>query len=500
MTDRIKTFLKCSIFLSILISSLYMIDKVLEPKYFINTSSWTATAGMTQFYEKEKNSIDVLFLGSSVAVNNFIPQLLYNEFGIRSYNLASEQQSMILSYYRLLEALRYQKPKVVIVEGLYMEQQNPKRGVNTAEPFVRKCLDPMHLSLNKIKAVKDVCSRDKSLKLLSFYLTNIRFHDRWKGLGENDFNPGGTVTPILYGWAPGKEAIQTVKPFDRKEDEEPIKLREDMVDYFYKISDVCRKNNIKLILTKIPHTIKNIVAIDAAYKKVAETKGASYYCFQEKTIYNRMNIDEKYDNVVHHGNLSGNQKITRLIGEILTQKYGLSKTYDLDFEKAKTSYDDICISYNLNNIDDVDEYLKAINRPSYVVMLAVKDDAAKEMQIATKTALKELGLQARWDNESMYQHGYSAFVSEEQVVEDVAALKKESVIRGSFRKKRNQYSITSSGAGVKSGPKSSILIDGKEVAVNTRGLNVVVYDLYQQKVIDSVAFDTSGDSKATRKQ
>ena len=133
-------------------------------------------------------------------------------------------------------------------------------------------------------------------------------------------------------------------------------------------------------------------------------------------------------------------------------------------------------------------------------MLSVKDDAANGMQIATKKALKELGLQASWDNESMYQHGYSAIVSEEQIIEDVATLKKESVLKGMFRKKRNQYSISSSGSEVKGGPKSSILIDGKEMAVNTRGLNIVVYDLYQQKVIDSVAFDTNGDSRATRRQ
>ena len=125
-------------------------NRVLEVKSFYgNNSSWPTTSTYEQFYKMKRNSIDVLFLGSSVCVNAFSPQEMYNIYGIRSYNLGSEQQSMVLSYYWLKEALRFQKPKVVIIDTtLCYENFNPRilPLLNTGEGLIRKCLDPMRWS------------------------------------------------------------------------------------------------------------------------------------------------------------------------------------------------------------------------------------------------------------------------------------------------------------------------------------------------------------------
>ena len=43
----------------------------------------------------------------------------------------------------------------------------------------------------------------------------------------------------------------------------------------------------------------------------------------------------------------------------------------------------------------------------------------------------------------------------------------------------------------KAGNSASIVIDGVDYAMNTRGINVVVYDMSTQRVVDSVAFDTA---------
>ena len=99
MKEQIKNIFKCVLFLLILLCSLTAINKVLVPKYILKNSTWPTTSSYRQFYKMEPNSIDVLFFGSSVCVNAFIPQEIYNDYGIRSYNLGSEQQSIFLSYY-----------------------------------------------------------------------------------------------------------------------------------------------------------------------------------------------------------------------------------------------------------------------------------------------------------------------------------------------------------------------------------------------------------------
>ena len=61
-------------------------------------------------------------------------------------------------------------------------------------------------------------------------------------------------------------------------------------------------------------------------------------------------------------------------------------------------------------------------------------------------------------------------------------------VSGVFRDGRSTYEISS--GGYDSGSGCSIKIDQVEYAKNKRGLNIVVYNLLTQTVIDSICFDT----------
>ena len=52
--------------------------------------------------------------------------------------------------------------------------------------------------------------------------------------------------------------------------------------------------------------------------------------------------------------------------------------------------------------------------------------------------------------------------------------------------------------GYSDGNVASVVINGQEYSVNRRGLNIVVYSHYQDKVIDSVCFDTQEGAFALR--
>ena len=118
------------------------INQLLEPEYFI-TNPWPTTATFVGFYEMERDTVDVLFLGSSHAAAAFSPQELYDGYGITSYNLGSEQQNLLITYYWLKEALRYQSPKVVVLDCLMLFSYMPSEVLNTTEGFARKAIDPM---------------------------------------------------------------------------------------------------------------------------------------------------------------------------------------------------------------------------------------------------------------------------------------------------------------------------------------------------------------------
>ena len=245
---HLKSIIRSAVFLSILVSSLLAINQVLVPKYFLRNNSWPTTATYKTFYDMEKDSIDVLFLGSSVVVNAFIPQEIYNEYGIRSYNLGSEQQSIYLSYYWLKEALRFQKPKAVVLDLKYMWNIHPNDVINTVEPLARKCLDPMKWSSVKFEAVHNLCQLNESQSELSFYLTNLRFHSRWSEIQEYDFNDEMVKSYSLKGFGPmtakGPDSYTT---FEQKDKSVKTEFAPLMQDYLDRITELCKENDIRLI-------------------------------------------------------------------------------------------------------------------------------------------------------------------------------------------------------------------------------------------------------------
>ena len=189
MRKHIIRIIEIVVFLSILVISLNFINECSMPKYTLKNNLWPTTSTYKQFYLMDKDSIDVLFLGSSVVVNSYSPQELYNTYGIRSYNLASDQQSIFLSYYWLKEALRFQAPKAVVLDTRFLFPDHFESPINTTEELTRKCLDPMKWSSVKREAVSDLCRLDSSQSELSYYLKNLRFHTRWTEMSEEDFVP-----------------------------------------------------------------------------------------------------------------------------------------------------------------------------------------------------------------------------------------------------------------------------------------------------------------------
>ena len=120
-----------------------LVLKGVENRYYSAASTYGG------FYHMRKNTVDVLFLGTSNTYCAFSPDELYRRYGIRSYNLAGSQQSMLTSYYWLEEALRTQKPKVVVLDVFYAFYNTGNEG------SFHKAFDFMRWSDIKVPALGD---------------------------------------------------------------------------------------------------------------------------------------------------------------------------------------------------------------------------------------------------------------------------------------------------------------------------------------------------------
>ena len=277
MRQRSARILKAILFAGILLICVGAAEKVLIPKY-LTDNKWETTSRMTGFYQIKKNTVDVLGLGSSRAASAFDPQVLYDEYGIRAYNLGIEQQSMAMSYFWLKEALRYQNPKVVLVHTTFLF--DTKRPVlNASEGCVRRALDWMRWSPVKWEAIHDICAQVPDQELISYLFPYYIYHSRWNELTDEDYDLSFLLAKnaTAKGFVPLRTSSgnQKYAPYDASENDEVTESDPVMEEYLDKIIDLCQERGIEVLLYDTPCST-NLVSKHNYVAGYAERKGVLF--------------------------------------------------------------------------------------------------------------------------------------------------------------------------------------------------------------------------------
>lgn len=483
--------MKSVVFIAILFAALLCLIRIMVPKNYYN-ATWTDSSSCANFYALEKNTIDVLFLGSSHCMSSFSPQEIYDSHGLRTYNLATQQQSLLVSYFWLKEALRYQHPSVVVLDTHICFPFDSEEPLNSSEAAVRLAMDSMRWSKVKVEAVAEICKNDDMQSAASYYNPLIRFHTRWINLKEDDFTffelsghnemKGYVLLSDYYG----RENYQPFKTGSSDTMTEMVPLMEEYLD---KIVELCMENKIQLVLVKTPSATATIERYNCmtAY---AQEHQIEYYDFNEISLYSEIDYQFSTDNHDSgHVNYWGAKKISTKIAEILTDnRYQVQAVQDVQWETSRDFYATAVENAQLRHITDIVEYLETIRRDRYTIFMAVKGDASNFLTENSVQQLHQLGL--RVDLLEANGNSYYAVISSEEILEEIGTQKLSA--QGAFRDGRCTYSISS--AGYECGNSCSIQINNTEYAKRQSGLNVVVYDNVYRKVVDSVCFDTYSES------
>lgn len=488
MRKHLKFAGKCTLFLCILFACMWFVIQILIPKLCYEEMLST-TLSYRNFYKIEEDTIDVFFIGSSVVATSYIPQELYERYGITSYNLASEKQSPVISYYWLKEALRYQSPKVLILDCYYFFQINDTI-LNTSEISIRRALDYMRWSPVKLEAIQTICELDESQSMLSYFLPNIRYHERWEELTENDFALEDMIDGYgLKGYAPlGVQCgADNFVPYEEGVSEEETDMPPLFKTYLDKIRSLCEQEGIELILTNVPVPNADVGKYNTI-RNYAKEHGLQFYDFNEKNLHEASGYfmpTDSCDGV--HNNLWGAQKLTVCLGGILESQYDFGGKFDEQWENTRECYKDIQKDCELISITDIDEYIEALQNDRYSVFISAKGNYAVGLKDATIRKLRELGLKVelRADSEQEEFYWYYAVLSGGETEEYIGY--DEVIYSSSIRNGLVSYDITGGG---------SIIIDGIEKSLQREGLNIVVYSNDKRKVLDSVCFNTAVEENA----
>ena len=309
--------LKCIIFLLLGIFIFQVISYIFVPKWIDPIDP--ATARLKEYYNEKPNTIDVIFVGNSETSRGYSPITVWQKYGITSYNYGSSFQTTQIAYYKLKECLKYQNPKIILLET------NSFFEIASTEEAYRKVLNNLKLDNVTLNAILD-----KNVDLdnrLSYVLPLLRFHSRWNQLETNDFKISleKEFQTVQYKGMPvivKKSAYNGDKDYMREKGKKE-KIPEKNLNYIEKIVKCCEDKKIKLVMVEIPTPNVWSLAKNKAIIELANNYGIDFIDFN--LMQNQIGLDwsnDTYD-AGGHMNVYGAEKVSSYIGQVLSEKYNL---------------------------------------------------------------------------------------------------------------------------------------------------------------------------------
>ena len=196
------------------------------------------------------NNIDILFMGSSHIFTALDPNIIDPILNMNSFNLGSNGQMIIQTYFNLVEVLKYRVPKIILIDINCFQRSKtaPTHG------YIYQNLSGMKLSSNKINSFYNTINSDEYLDAITLFIKekyNWKRFKKIKNLFEKD-----KKTKRSKGFVGKKQKI-TEQDFsnallDRLESSKKYPFNNENIDYLNKIINLCKKHNIKIILFRTP--------------------------------------------------------------------------------------------------------------------------------------------------------------------------------------------------------------------------------------------------------
>jgi hypothetical protein len=313
MKEKIIIGIKIIIFLCIFAFLFYITNMTLRIKGEQGTTIGEA------IYACPDDTVDVLLDGSSHSFANLNSMVMWEDAGVSSCSVGNSDCPYWCAYYFLKEALKTQKPKVIVLEAL-----------NSAEPIdyqewslANHNVSSVHYDVNKFLMAQASTSRDKVLEMffsLAFY------HSRYQELTSKDLHSYFWNEPnsyykghIMYS---GTQAFKD--PGDISTDKR-LAIYPRQEEYLRKILELCKEKRINVLMLKSPTMFRLAEDDEARYNTTGDIAAEYGYPFLNLTLkMDEIGLDYSKDfHDENHTNYIGTEKTTRYLLKYLKENYNL---------------------------------------------------------------------------------------------------------------------------------------------------------------------------------
>ena len=309
------------------------ISRVLSYKYSEGIGAWDE-------YYSEEADLDVMLFGSSHILRQVNPAIIYHEKGIAAYDLATGGEAIWTTYYAMEEALKYQTPKVAVVD-IYM--------INRGDLY-----DDTHNITGSFGMkrsptwFKSIMASVPEKKI--YYLTRYPlYHTRYKSLTEDDFKSSDELyQDIIKGFLVDEHhwithEMEDISGMSTTDEINPDILPERSSNYLDKIVALTKEKGIKLVFIQTPlYLTPGEAATFNVVKKYVDDENVFYWdCNKD---LDKLQLDNKRDfRDKDHMNWRGSQKLTKYLAERLADQFGFEgHKGDPKYKSFEEDYDHYC--------------------------------------------------------------------------------------------------------------------------------------------------------------
>lgn len=477
-----KRVIKCILFLAILALTAGILFHAFTPE---DGSSVLPR----DFYRKDKDRFDVLFLGTSKLKQGIYPMKLYEEYGISSYNLGTGDQSAALSYYLLRDVLERQHPKAVVLEvgmGDYVSAYQGTEDVHYITdhmPFFSKA---------KFDLIYGV--RKPTDDIERFIVPWYEYHTRWTELAETDFVH--EKSGAAYGsWV--QATARSSRYFGPSEPDTSYELPEIVTEYMEKIVQLCEEKNTPLVFLLMPMFGNELVTdrlypglMNEAYAVERFAEAHDLPCLNYFDKAEALGLDcaaDSWDGM--HLNVNGAERFTALLGEELKERYDLpDRRNEPGYEFIAKDYEEY-LHYRTRRALVTDNQagsyftrlIDTYDTENYIYVVTAAGDTAKSMTETVKQSLTDMGL-ANVES-AAGNHAYIAVIDRGAVVYETSDF---NLTEDNYKNLVDGIEVTVLSQSAEGGSGAQVILDmNNYILKGSLGLNVVIYDKETGKKVDA---------------
>ena len=311
---------KIILIITIFIILFCIINRLFIPKY---SESLIEGHMIGEYYKSPKNH-DVIFVGDCEVYANISPMVIYEETGIKSYVRGTPQQLIWQSYYIIKETLKYETPQVIVLNINSMRYSEP-----VSEAYNHLTIDNMKWSKEKYNMINASMTKEENIWFYIFPI--LRYHSRYSELSKEDIKYFFKSKDQTYNGFLINKNIKPVGSLPTKKELGNYNFSDNNYKYLQDIVDLCKNNNIKLLLIKSPSLYPYwYEEYDTQIKQFANKNNIDYIDFTK--LANIIGIDyetDTYDGGLHL-NLYGATKYSKYIARLLKKGYNIN-TYESSY-------------------------------------------------------------------------------------------------------------------------------------------------------------------------